>query len=95
MTALSSVWNKYLGITMAYGFAHAVPFAWSYKTSLYRTTYNAPKQELLVVDKVALVVVNTVTTPFLWPFLLREDMIRLECFARGKPVSDYIVPDSD
>jgi hypothetical protein len=95
MTALSSLWNRYLGCTMAYGLAHAVPFVWSYKTSLYRKHYNDPLRELLLVDKVGLVFATTVTAPILWPFLLREDMIRLECFACGKPVSDYIPPESD
>lgn len=81
---------------MAYGLAHAVPFVWSYKTSMY-STYGRlePKRELLLVDKVGLVFATTVTAPILWPFLLREDMIRLECFACGKPVSDYIPPESD
>jgi hypothetical protein len=46
------------------------------------------------VDKVGLVVVNTVTAPFLWPFILRTDLIRLECFARGQTAQDYL-PASD
>ena len=84
----------YLGITQAYGAVHGILDVWSYKTSLYRTTYKEPTRELLLVDKVGLVVVNTVTAPFLWPFILRTDLIRLECFARGQPAQDYL-PASD
>lgn len=84
----------YINVTCAYGLAHAIPRVWSYKTSLYNALYTEPKRELLLVDKVGLVVANTVTAPFLWPFLLREDLIRLECFARGRPAQDYL-PASD
>ena len=84
----------YLGITQAYGAVHAIVDVWSYKTSLYRTSYKDPTRELLLVDKVGLVVVNTAMAPFLWPFILRTDLIRLECFARGQPAQDYL-PASD
>ena len=84
----------YINVTCAYGLAHAIPRVWSYKTSLYNTLFTEPKRELLLVDKVGLVVANTVTAPFMWPFLLREDLIRLECFARGRPAQDYL-PASD
>lgn len=84
----------YMNVTCAYGLAHAIPRVWSYKTSLYNTLYTEPKRELLLVDKVGLVVANTVTAPFMWPFLLREDLIRLECFARGRAAQDYL-PASD
>jgi hypothetical protein len=84
----------YINVTCAYGLAHAIPYVWSYKTSLYNTLYTETKREMLLVDKVGLVVANTVTAPFMWPFLLREDLIRLECFARGRPAQDYL-PASD
>ncbi len=86
--------TRYFHITWAYGLAHAMPYVWSYKTSLYRTTYNEPKRELLVVDKAGLVIVNMASAPIMWPFLLREDLIRLECFMRGKPAGEYL-PASD
>lgn len=91
---LSQPFGLYLGITQAYGLVHAISGVWSYKTSLYNTKYDEPKRELLLVDKVGLVVANTVTAPFLWPFLLREDLIRLECFARGQSTQGYL-PASD
>ena len=87
--------TRYFHITWAYGLAHAIPYVWSYKTSLYRTLYKDPKRELLLVDKAALVVATTVTGPFLWPFLLREDLIRLECFAGGQPTHDYLPASVD
>lgn len=77
----------YVGATCAYGLAHAVPHAWNKKTWMYRTT---DKCELLVVDKLFLVVANTATAPILWPFIVRDDLIRLECLVRGKPARDYL-----
>ena len=93
-TKASRLLQIYMNVTCAYGLAHAIPRVWSYKTSLYNTLYTEPKRELLLVDKVGLVVANTVTAPFMWPFLLREDLIRLECFARGRAAQDYL-PASD
>jgi len=84
--------HQYLKITMAYGFVHAVPYAWNRKTSLYR---GHGRKELLFVDKAGWIVTNTVAAPFWWPFLVREDLIRLECLARGKRISDYMLDNDD
>ena len=84
----------YVWGTCAYGFAHAVTDTWSRKTNMYRKHYSEPDREMLLVDKLGLITANTVSTPILWPILLREDLIRLECLARGKPIRDYL-PASD
>lgn len=84
--------RQYLKITLAYGFVHAVPYAWNCKTSLYS---GHGRRELLVVDKASVIFANTVTAPILWPFLLRDDLIRVECFVRGKPVKDYLPTNDD
>ncbi len=94
MPTLQRALNLYLNVTLAYGLAHALPSAWSYKTSMYSTGYHAPKKELLFVDKTAMVFASTVSTPVLWPILLRDDLIRVECLVRGKPIRDYL-PASD
>lgn len=86
--------SLYIKCTCLYGLAHGIPYAWSYKTRIYKSSYREPK-ELLLVDKVGVVVANTVTAPILWPLLFREDLIRLECLARGKPVRDYLPADDD
>jgi hypothetical protein len=82
----------YIGATCAYGLAHAIPDAFSRKTNVY---YAHGKRELLYVDRLGLIVANTVTAPMCWPVLLRSDLIRLECLARGKPVRDYLPNAND
>lgn len=87
--------NLYINATLAYGLAHSLSSVWSRKTRAYRTTYDEPAKELLVVDKCFLVLVNTGMSPVIWPYFLRRDLIQLECLARGKPVRDYLPADDD
>ena len=46
-------------------------------------------------DKAAVVIGMTVSAPVLWPLLLRRDLIRLECLARGKPAGEYLPANDD
>lgn len=82
---MSKAHKYYCGITFAYGAVHAIRELWSFKTY-----YNQKKQEMALVDKLSLGVGMTCSTYFLWPFLLRRDMIHLECLLRGKRVTDYL-----
>lgn len=82
---------KYLlGGTFGYGLAHAIPQVQSYKTFIYPSS----QRHLLWVDKVCLAAAITASTPLMWPWMLREDLIRVECLVRGKPIRDYL-PASD
>jgi hypothetical protein len=92
MSKLLSGLRLYIGATCAYGLAHAVPIAWNKKTWMYGSS---SKCDLLLVDKCFLVAANTVTAPMLWPLLLRDDLIRLECLVRGKPARDYLPNAND
>ena len=82
----------YLRTTCAYGLVHAIQWTWSRTTNLYNTH---GRREFLHVDKLLLVGLNTVSAPFIWPLLLRADLIRLECLVRGKPVGEYLGPEHD
>jgi hypothetical protein len=82
----------YMGVTVTYGLAHAIPYVWSKKTWTYRG--HGPR-EMLVIDKIILTAAYTMTTPFLWPILVRRDCARLECLARGKPIQDYLPADDE
>ena len=95
MPPLPRALRLYLNVTLAYGLAHALPSAWAYKTAMYRSSYKDPKKELLLVDKLGMVVAETVSTPILWPILMREDLIRVECLVRGKPIRDYLPGHDD
>lgn len=89
--ALTKGAKIFLGLGCAYGLAHAIPAVQSYRTSMYPRS----KQPLLLVDKVFAVAVLTAITPLVWPLMLREDLIRLECLVRGKPVADYLPVDDE
>ena len=91
MPRLASSLSLYIKCTCLYGLLHAIPQCWSYKSRVY--TYE-PK-ELLLVDKAAVVIGMTVSAPVLWPLLLRRDLIRLECLARGKPAGEYLPANDD
>lgn len=95
MPPLPRALRLYLNVTLAYGLAHALPSMWSYETGMYRTSYDSPKREMLLVDKVGMVFAETVSTPVLWPLLMRRDLIRVECLVRGKPVRDYLPANDD
>ena len=92
MAKLPPALRLYVGVTCAYGLAHAIPDACSRKTSVY---YGHGKRELLHVEKLGLIVADTVTAPVRWPALLRSDLIRLECLVRGKPTRDYLPSAND
>lgn len=76
----------YCGITFAYGALHAIGALWSYKTTLYSVN----KQEMAFVDKLLFGASMTGSAYFLWPALLRRDLIHLECLLRGKRATDYL-----
>ena len=82
----------YVGATSAYGLAHGVPYAWNKKTRMYG---DSSKCDMLLVDKCFLVAANTVTAPMLWPLIMRDDLIRLECLVRGKSTRDYLPNAND
>ena len=82
---MSKAHKYYCGITFAYGAVHAIRELWSCKTY-----YNQKKQEMALVDKLSFGVGMTGSAYFLWPILLRQDLIHLECLLRGKRVADYL-----
>lgn len=81
----SMVWQKYLNITMAYGFVHALTRVYSRKTE-YRL--DRPVDELMV-DKLTDCMLTSGTGPVLWPWYLYKDARILEIVARGKPRDNY------
>jgi hypothetical protein len=77
--------NKYFGISMAYGFLHALPRAYNLK---HQYIYDKPV-DALVVDKLAYCASKAGCSPVLWPFYVVSDMRAVELFARGKSKDDY------
>ncbi len=95
MSSLATSLRLYIKCTCLYGLVHAIPELWSYKTRIYRKSYSDEPKELLLVDKTGLMVAQTVAAPVFWPLLLRDDLIRLECLARGKPAHEYLSANDD
>ncbi len=76
--------------TLLYGFGRAVTYDyedtrkyWNFKHSLEEV------KEMLVVDKVVRVEDRTFAALFMWPVMLRDDLMRLECRVRGKDRKEY------
>ena len=90
MAIFKRLWNIYLGSTMAYGFARAVTYDRE-STGLYhnKKTDRGEVKEMLVIDQVWRVMGMTCSTAVLWPFLLGNDLSRLECVMRGKNYEEY------
>jgi hypothetical protein len=42
-----------------------------------------------------LLLLFTACTPFTWPLMVREDLVKLECLLRGKRATDYLGEDKD
>ncbi len=82
--------SAYLHYTFAFALAHAIPLVWSFKT-----WYENKRCEMMIVDKVILAGLCTLSGPVLWPCFLREDLIRLECLVRGRQAQDYLPGGSE
>jgi hypothetical protein len=78
-----------------YGLAHSIPVVNSRRARcLYG--YNAvPDAPLLWTDRAGLLLLFTALTPFTWPMMVREDLVKLECLLRGKRATDYLGEDKD
>lgn len=80
----------YVNTTLAYGFTRSVTYDYQH-TMEYRNkeagTYET--KEMLVIDKIRRVCGHSVMAIGAWPFMLGEDLTRLECVIRGKNPREY------
>ncbi len=82
--------NVYVGATAAYGFTRAVTYDYEKTAEYYnRKTFCYESKEMLFTDKAGTILGKTCFAITGWPFLLGRDLIRLECAARGKDLSEY------
>ena len=90
MQALSSAFRAYIGTTMAYGFAKSATYG-SKSTKVYHNqkTDSYCVKERLLVDKVGRVACYTAIAPFAWHLYLWDDLVTLECLAKGKDPHEY------
>jgi hypothetical protein len=81
-----------VGAGFANGFAHAIPIVRSHRT-VYKHDLKDGKlgrEPLLWIDQIGIAVAIAVSTPFTWPWMFHEDLLRLECMVRGKLAQDYV-----
>ena len=90
MKAALKLMNWYVNTTLLYGFGRAVTYDfdgtgkyWNKKLERYET------KEMLILDKIGRVMGRSFATIIVWPFMLGEDLFRLECHVRGKDIEEY------
>lgn len=90
MASLSRVLNAYVNVTLAYGFTRAVTYDYhDMKKYFNAKAYKTEVKEMLLVDKAARVGANTLAAIGAWPFMVHEDLRRLECALKRQDVSEY------
>jgi hypothetical protein len=78
-----------------YGLAHSIPVVNSRQARQVYGYSAVPDAPLLWTDRAGLLLLFTACTPFTWPMMVREDLVKLECLLRGKRVTDYLPEDKD
>ncbi len=96
---MSKQWNIELGLkivrlylqgTGLYGFTRAVTWEYEGKKEYYNAkTDEIETKEKLFVDKAWGVLGGTFSAFFAWPFMLWDDLTRLECAVQGRDAREY------
>ena len=80
----------YMKGTALYGFTRAVTWDYQGKKEYYNAkTHQYETKEKLLVDKAYGVVGGTFAAYFAWPIMLGDDLVRLECAAKGRDAREY------
>jgi hypothetical protein len=80
----------YLKSTALYGFTRAVTWDYEGKQEYYNArTHKYEMKDKLLVDKACSVVGGTFAAYFAWPFMLGDDLTRLECAVKGRDAREY------
>lgn len=87
---LNRIVNIYLNTTLAYGFVRAVTYNYENQKLYYNAhTSDFERKEMLVFDKIGTISFKTSAAVVAWPFMLRDDLVRLECAITGKDPDEY------
>ncbi len=83
--------SVYLKCTALYGFSRAV--TWDYDGT--KEYYNARTRKYevkgkLMVDKAQSVLGGTFSACYAWPFMICDDLTRLECAVKKRDVCEYV-----
>jgi hypothetical protein len=96
---MSKQWNIELGLkvvrlylkgTALYGFTRAVTWEYEGKKEYYNArTREFETKEKLIVDKAAGIAGGTFSAYFAWPYMLGDDLTRLECAVKDRDAREY------
>ena len=90
MKYFMKIMNIYCSTTCLYGFTRAVTYDYEgTKTYIHKTTLKTENKKMLLVDVVGNIAGKTILSISQWPFMLRKDLGRLECYAKGNDFDDY------
>lgn len=90
MASLSRALGVYVNATVAYGFTRAVTYDYTgVKKYFNAKTGRTEVKEMLLVDKVGSVCTNSFAAIVAWPFMVTQDLTRLECALKRKDPSEY------
>jgi len=80
----------YLKGIALYGFTRAVTWGYEGSKEYYNaTTHEYETKEKLLVDKARGVLGGTFSAYFAWPFMISDDLKRLECVVKGLDPQEY------
>ncbi len=81
---------NYIGVTAAYGFVRSATYNFEgTKRYFNRRTQAFEVKHKLLIDQIGGVAAGTLAAISIWPFMLGEDLVRLECAVRGKDPREY------
>jgi len=88
--ALRLIGRVYVRTFLAYGFTRSVTYNYqSTKKYWNEITLDNEMKEMLLVDKMARITGQTCAALFIWPYMVGEDLTRLECAVKGKDIREY------
>ncbi len=87
--------SNYVCVTAGYGFMRSVTYDYSGTKEYFNTKkYAIETKQMLLTDQLGRITSRTLTAVFAWPWMLGEDLTRLECTVRGKDSAEYGVERS-
>ena len=90
LNSLSKAVNVYVLSVWTYGFTRAATWDRKDTQEYYNSiTRRREVKDKLVVEKVGGAFAGGFIALFVWPFMLGEDLTRLECVVRGKNAREY------
>lgn len=76
-------------VTMGYGFGRKLPILYDATTETYDDNGKKYRIPMLLTTKAIITGISTISSIYLWPFFLHNDLSRLEMYTRGYKPDEY------